>query len=108
MGELFRWWLARLVRGAAAGQIGGTGWTEIFPGETALARRLSDWQAPDRWAEDWEQLGRLLDRGESVNLDSKQLLLNLFAIMGRAAGQERKSGGSGRRVAVRGSFGGRR
>lgn len=85
MGELFRWWLARLVRGAAAGQIGGAGWTEIFPGETALARRLSDWQAPDRWAEDWEQLGRLLDRGESVNLDRKQMLLNLFAMLGRAA-----------------------
>lgn len=85
MGELFRWWLARLVRAAAAGQIGGPGWNEIFPGETALAQRLAQWQSPVRWAEDWEQIGRLLDRGESVNLDRKQMLLNLFAALGRAA-----------------------
>lgn len=85
MGELFRWWLARLIRAAAAGQVGGSGWTEIFPGETALSQRLAHWQAPDRWAEDWEQIGRLLDRGESVNLDRKQMLLNLFATLGRAA-----------------------
>lgn len=85
MTELFRWWLARLVRAAAAGRIGGSGWAEIFPGETALAQRLAQWQAPARWAEDWEQLGRLLDRGESVNLDRKQMLLNLFAALGRAA-----------------------
>ena len=85
MGELFRWWLARLVRSAAGGRIGGSGWSEIFPGETALAQRLAGWQTPDRWAEDWEQIGRLLDRGESVNLDRKQMLLNLFATLGRAA-----------------------
>lgn len=85
MSELFRWWLARLIRAAAAGRIGGNGWAEIFPGETALAQRLSQWQAPVRWAEDWEQIGRLLDRGESVNLDRKQMLLNLFAALGRSA-----------------------
>jgi DNA polymerase-3 subunit delta' len=85
MTELFRWWLARLVRAAAAGRIGGAGWAEIFPGETALAQRLAQWQGPARWAEDWEQLGRLLDRGESVNLDRKQMLLNLFAALGRSA-----------------------
>lgn len=85
MTELFRWWLARLVRAAAAGRIGGVGWAEIFPGETALAQRLAQWQGPARWAEDWEQLGRLLDRGESVNLDRKQMLLNLFAALGRSA-----------------------
>lgn len=85
MGELFRWWLARLVRAAASGRIGGPGWNEIFPGETALALRLAEWQAPVRWAEDWELVGRLLDRGESVNLDRKQMLLNLFAMLGKAA-----------------------
>lgn len=85
MTDLFRWWLARLVRAAAAGRIGGSGWAEIFPGETALAQRLAQWQGPDRWAEDWEQIGRLLDRGESVNLDRKQMLLNLFAALGRSA-----------------------
>lgn len=85
MTELFRWWLARLARAAAADRIGGAGWAEIFPGETALARRLAAWQGPERWAEDWEQFGRLLDRGESVNLDRKQMLLNLFAALGRAA-----------------------
>lgn len=85
MTELFRWWLARLVRAAAAGRIGGAGWAEIFPGETALAQRLAQWQGPARWAEDWEALGRLLDRGESVNLDRKQMLLNLFAALGRSA-----------------------
>ena len=85
MTDLFRWWLARLVRASAAGRIGGSGWAEIFPGETALAQRLAQWQGPARWAEDWEQLGRLLDRGESVNLDRKQMLLNLFAALARSA-----------------------
>ncbi|HEX6959948.1 MAG TPA: DNA polymerase III subunit delta' [Ferrovibrio sp.] len=85
LGELFRWWLARLVRAAAAGQIGGAGWHEVFPGETAVAQRLAQWQSPVRWAEDWEQFGRLLDRGESVNLDRKQMLLNIFAVLGRTA-----------------------
>jgi DNA polymerase-3 subunit delta' len=85
MTELFRWWLARMVRAAAAGRIGSAGWAEIFPGETALAQRLAQWQAPARWAEDWEQFGRLLDRGESVNLDRKQMLLNLFAALSRSA-----------------------
>ncbi|MEK9967787.1 MAG: DNA polymerase III subunit delta' [Ferrovibrio sp.] len=85
MTELFRWWLARMVRAAAAGRIGGPGWAEIFPGETGLAMRLAQWQAPARWAEDWEQFGRLLDRGESVNLDRKQMLLNLFAALSRSA-----------------------
>lgn len=85
MVDLFRWWLARLVRAAASGKAGGPGWAELFQGEAALAARLASWQAPDRWAEDWEAIGRLLDRGESVNLDRKQLLLNLFAILGRPA-----------------------
>lgn len=85
MGELFRWWLARLVRAAAAGRIGAADGNEIFPGETALAQRMAQWQSPVRWAEDWEQIGRLLDRGESVNLDRKQMLLNLFAALGRVA-----------------------
>lgn len=83
--DLFRWWLARLVRAAAAGRVCGSAWAELFQGEAVLAARLASWQAPDRWAEDWETIGRLLDRGESVNLDRKQLLLNLFAILGRAA-----------------------
>jgi DNA polymerase-3 subunit delta' len=85
MTDLFRWWLARLTRSAAAGRIGGAGWAEIFPGETAMALRMAQWQGPERWAEDWEQIGRLLDRGESVNLDRKQMLLNLFAALARSA-----------------------
>lgn len=85
MAELYSWWLARVIRAAAAGQIGGTAWREIFSGETVLAHRLAQWQAPERWAEDWEATGRLLQRGESVNLDRKQMLLNLFAALGRAA-----------------------
>ncbi len=85
MVELFRWWLARLVRAAALGRAGGSGWVELFQGEAALAARLASWQPADRWAEDWESFGRLLDRGESVNLDRKQMLLNLFAALGRSA-----------------------
>ena len=89
LGELFQWWLARLIRAAAAHRAGGAGWVEIYPGEAALAAKMASWQAPDRWAEDWDAIGRLLERGESVNLDRKQVLLNIFAMLGRAADRPR-------------------
>jgi len=83
--ELFRWWLAQVVRSSALGRNGQMDRPELYAGEGALARKLAGWQAPARWAEDWEAIGRLLDRGESVNLDRKQMLLNIFAILSRAA-----------------------
>jgi len=85
MMELFRWWLARLIRAAAAGGAGGAGWEEIFAGEAALAARVAAWMSPNRWVEEWEEIGRLLDRGESVNLERKQMLLNIFATLSRVA-----------------------
>ncbi|MBX3455858.1 DNA polymerase III subunit delta' [Ferrovibrio sp.] len=91
LAELFQWWLARLIRASAAGRAGGAGWVEIYPGEASLAAKLATWQAPDRWAEDWDSIGRLLERGESVNLDRKQVLLNIFATLGRAAEGARRA-----------------
>lgn len=79
LGELFLWWLGRLVVKGAGGRIAADGQ------ETALMDRLLA-QAPlDRWLEVWEKSTRLLGRADSANLERKQVVLNLFLALEAAA-----------------------
>lgn len=74
---LFRWWLARLVRvgGAEAPAHPGEP-LDLVAGEAALVARLGSAANLDRWLELWEKTGRLFDRGDALNLDRRQVVLN--------------------------------
>ncbi|MBI1777564.1 MAG: DNA polymerase III subunit delta' [Proteobacteria bacterium] len=51
---------------------------EILPGEAALLRRLARRRSLDRWLELWDNSRRLVARTDSINLDRKQVILNVF------------------------------
>ena len=70
---LLVWWLARLVKGMAEGQMPA----EIAAGEGALLSRLAAAQPGlDRWLEVWEKVAQLFARADAPNLDRKQVVLN--------------------------------
>ncbi len=71
---LLRQWLADMMRGQAVG---------TFPdgadrGEIALMQRLGGAAPLDQWLEVWDNIGQLAARAEAVNLDRKQVILNIF------------------------------
>lgn len=71
VGELLRWWVARLAREGTAGRLPA----EILPGESAIAARLLDWRPPIYWLETWERLGQKLSNAEAANLDRRQVAI---------------------------------
>ena len=73
-------WLAKMIRGGAAGEP----FTEIVGGERALAERLLARRDLDRWAEVWEKASALLAAAHGANLDRKQAVLNVFSGLDRA------------------------
>ena len=77
--ELLGWWIARLVRARATGEIPA----ELVAGEGALMERLSTTGNLDQWVEVWEKITSLFGRAGSVNLDRKQVLLNAFFALSR-------------------------
>lgn len=79
LSELFRWWLARLVLKGAGGSVAGDA------AETALMERLLTLAPLDRWLEVWEKSTHLLGRTTVANLDRKQVVLNVFLALDRAA-----------------------
>jgi DNA polymerase-3 subunit delta' len=81
MMDLLGWWLARLVRAGAT----GAAIAEIVPGEAALMRRLAAIRGLDQWVEVWENLSRLVALTDSLTLDRKQVALNVFSSLERAA-----------------------
>ena len=81
-GDLLGWWLARLVRAGATGEMP----PEVVAGEAAAMRRLLDRVALEQWLELWDKTGRLFDQAETRHLDRKQVVLTLFLdIAARAA-----------------------
>jgi len=83
--DLYRGWLARLIRHAAAGDPGeGTRNPELAE-EGALLNRLASAAPLDRWLEVWEKTSGLLARTESANMDRRQVLLTLFLDLADAA-----------------------
>ncbi len=73
--------LSRLIREFAANRGGG----ELTPEEAGLFQRLSSRADLDRWLEVWEKVNNLLDRTDAINLDRKQVVLNVFLDIDGAA-----------------------
>jgi len=83
-GVLFRWWLARLIRSAAAGGIGTKAKTGLPAEEEELMGRLVRAASLDRWLEVWEKINHLLAKTDSAHLDRKQVVLNVFLTLENA------------------------
>ncbi len=60
--DLLLWWLARLIRQSA-----------------------TDGTALEGWIQAWDGVSHLLSRAQTANLDNKQLILNVFFILQKAA-----------------------
>lgn len=81
--DLLGRWLTRMI--GAAAMAGGPSTGEIVPGEAALMQRLAGTRGLDQWVEVWENTSRLVARAESLALDRKQVMLNIFGVLERAA-----------------------
>lgn len=81
LAELPAWWLARMIR-AGAGQPAAT---EVVPGETQVYARLLARRSLEQWIAVWEKALLLVARGVALNLDRKQIALNLLTSLGQAA-----------------------
>ncbi len=79
--SLLGWWLTRMVRHAAMGQRP----PEIIAGDADLAAALTARRGLEHWIEVWEKISRLAARADSVYLDRKQVLLNVFSMLEKAA-----------------------
>ena len=75
------WWLARMIRSGAEVPAG----TEIVPGEAESFARVVGRAPLWRWAAARQRLADLVARGTALNLDRKQLALNVFTLLGHAA-----------------------
>lgn len=78
--ELLSLWLSRLVRAG-----GGRDTGEILPGDGARMAKLRAGASLERWVELWENLQHLVARADAVALDRRQVLLSIFAGVGRVA-----------------------
>lgn len=79
--ELMQGWLMRLISARARGAVP----PEIMPGEGEIAARLAAGADLEQWVEVWEKITRLFGRAARLNLDRKQVLLDAFFALGRAA-----------------------
>jgi DNA polymerase-3 subunit delta' len=75
--ELLGDWLARLVRGGAA----GAATVEVVPGEDAAGRRLLARRALDQWVDVWERIRSLARDADRINLDRKQVVIAAFGAL---------------------------
>ncbi len=72
--ELYPWWLTRLVRAASENFE-----TDILvPGEADIMKRMAAAHPPSAWADLWDKGNELIKKADSINLDRKQVVLNLF------------------------------
>ncbi len=72
--ELFPWWLSRFVRAASI----GFDKLPLVAGEAAVMQSLLNSKPVPFWIEVWENANHLIERADTVNLDKKQVILNLF------------------------------
>ena len=79
--EMLAGWLARMARSAAAGHSDA----EIVSGEGETMRRIAGQGGLDRWIELWEKVNSSLTEAEGLNLDRKQIVLNVFGSLQAAS-----------------------
>ena len=72
--ELMTWWLGRVVRSGAEGQVV----PEVVAGEGALMERLLARRPLAHWLGLWEKITRLFAQAEAANLDRKQVVITAF------------------------------
>ena len=70
-------WLEGMIHGAAAGAFP----EPVVPGEDAAMVRLARTGSLERWCEVWENVRDLFSAADDVNLDRKQVLLNVFSTL---------------------------
>lgn len=70
-------WLERMIYGAATGSFP----PPVVSGEDEIMARLAQTGSLERWCEVWEKVRDLLSATNAVNLDRKQVLLNVFSTL---------------------------
>jgi len=70
-------WLERMIHGAATGSFP----PPVVSGEDEIMARLAQSGSLERWCEVWEKVRDLLSATNAVNLDRKQVLLNVFSTL---------------------------
>ena len=83
VGELTRWWLARMIAFGAAPE--GRDATSLDGTERAIMARFLAGASLDRWLEVWEKVNGLLERAEGANLNRKQVVINALLALEAAA-----------------------
>lgn len=81
LSTLLPWWLSRVARLAARGDVGG----DVVPGEAMAASRLVEGAGLDRLLTLWENTVELFQTADRANLDRKQTVLAAFIGIGDAA-----------------------
>jgi DNA polymerase-3 subunit delta' len=77
--ELMLGWMTRMIQTGA-----GHPPAMAPPGEAALAARLLPRRSLDQWVGLWENFTEALAKGQGLNLDRKQVVLNLFSTLQEA------------------------
>ena len=79
--SLLGWWVTRMVRFVAVGKPP----IEVVQGEVEIASRLFLSHNLEHWIEVWENISFLATKANSIHLDRKQVLLNVFSLLQNAA-----------------------
>ncbi len=74
--EIFPWWLSRLVRVSSASIEGQS----LLTGEAEIFQLLLSHRPVDFWIHVWERANERINDADRINLDKKQIVLDLFLI----------------------------
>ena len=83
-GDLLRAWLGRLILSVSKGNGAGGG-----DAEDLLFSRLGALSSLDRWLEVWDKSNHLLARTDAINLDRRQVAINILLALATTARQSR-------------------
>jgi DNA polymerase-3 subunit delta' len=72
--QIFLGWMERMIRQKATNIAA----PDIMAGESEQIARISALAGVDRWLDLWEKMGELVARADAVNLDRKQVIVNLM------------------------------